>query len=84
MEVILDQAELEALFRQPQGTEQDGGFQNLLVSLQKKTDRDTGRLDLSPKDLERVRRYAFDYGNGGWESRLLAIFARSLGPRLGR
>ena len=28
------------------------------------------------RDLERIARYAFDYGRGGWETRLLAI-----GPR---
>lgn len=44
----------------------------------------TGQLNLSADDLEKLPRYAFDYGNGGWESRLVAVFGRHLGAKLGR
>jgi hypothetical protein len=84
MKVFLDKRESEILFRQPPETAHDGGFQKLLVSLQNKTDSSTGELDLTSQDLERIARYAFDYGNGGWESRLTGIFSRHLGSRLGR
>jgi hypothetical protein len=30
----------------------------------------TGLLTPTRRDLERIPRYAFDYGNGGWENRL--------------
>lgn len=30
----------------------------------------------------RIRMYAFKYGKGGWESRLVAAFGRHLGPKL--
>jgi len=39
---------------------------------------------LTDVDLERIPRYAFDYGNGGFEGRLRRIFERHLGPNLNR
>jgi hypothetical protein len=56
----------------------------LLVGLQEKLNRTSGELALDDDDLDRIPRYAFHYGNGGWESRLLAIFERHLGAGLGR
>jgi len=84
MRIKLNNIELVVLFRQPQSTKGDGGFQKLLVDLQKKVDRETGIIDLSEDDLEKIPRYAFDYKNGGWETRLKKIFARNLGLGLGR
>lgn len=84
MQVTLTPAEINVLFRQNPTTSQDGGFQGFLVSLQNRIDRTTGEIDLTPQDLERIPRYAFDYGNGGWENRLVDIFGRVLGHRLGR
>ena len=82
--VVLNSREVAVLHRQDPGTGQDGGWQGLLVGLQNKLDRTTGELALDIEDLERIPRYAFDYGNGGWESRLRGIFERHLGARLGR
>ena len=82
--VVLSPHEIAVLDRQDPSTEQDGGWQSLLVGLQQKLNRDTGELVLDDADLERIPRYAFDYGNGGWESRLLNIFERHLGAGLGR
>ena len=84
MRVVLSLSEVAELFIQPPATRGDGGYQSLLVSLQKSINRTTGELDLTEEDLERIPRYAFDYGNGGWENRLVAIFGRVLGPKLGR
>lgn len=84
MEVILAPGEIAELFIQAPHTESDGGYQSLLVGLQRRVDRTTGKLKLTAKDLERIPRYAFNYGNGGWENRLTAIFSRTLGPKLGR
>ena len=80
----LNASEMAALFVQPADTEKDGGFQSLLVGMQKRINRSTGQLTLLPDELERIPRYAFDYKNGGWQDRLTSIFARSLGPKLGR
>lgn len=81
--INLNAGEQAELSRQDPATSADGGFQALLVSLQKRV-QPNGDLTLTPDDLERIPRYAFDYGNGGWEDTLAAIFARNLGARLGR
>ncbi len=79
----LRQSEIEVLFRQKPQTKDNGGFQHLLVTLQNRTSRKSGRIALFDRDIEKIRRYAFAYGNGGWEWRLKAIFARVIGPNLG-
>lgn len=84
MLIVLTPAEIAELFKQASHTAGDGGFQSLLVALQGKINRATGEIVLTPQDRERIERYAFDYGNGGWESRLVAIFGRTLGPKLDR
>jgi hypothetical protein len=83
MRVVLTAEELNALYRQPATTMQDGGWQRLLVTLQRKTNRSTGELVLDADDRERIARYAFDYKNGGWQRRMKQIFGRTLGPTLG-
>ena len=80
--IALNEEEMEVLFRQDSATEDDGGYQGLLVGLQRKIDRSTGELTLTDQELEQIPRYAFDYGQGGWEDRLQAIFGRHLGRRL--
>jgi hypothetical protein len=79
--VFLTQGEVTILDRHVAGF---GGYQSLLRRLQSRINRSNGRLDLYPQDLEKIPRYAFDYGNGGWEGRLIGVFSRILGPRLGR
>jgi hypothetical protein len=84
MDVMLTPEEIAELDKQHPATASDGGYQSLLVSLQQRVDRSTGKLTLTADDLRRIPMYAFDYGNGGWEARLIAAFGRVLGPRLGR
>ncbi len=62
----------------------DGGFQSLMVTLQDITDDSTRKMYLPGHLIERLRRYAFDYKNGGWEERIKTIFSRHLGPDLDR
>lgn len=83
-EYTLNDAETEYLLRQDPTTASDGGWQSLLVKLQSQYDESTMVIQLDDSDLERIPRYAFDYGNGGWEGRLLGAFSRHLGPNLGR
>ena len=82
--VTLNHEEQDILSRQDPATESDGGYQRLLVTLQSLLDETTGIIELPNIVLERIPRYAFDYGNGGWENRLKSIFSRTLGPNLGR
>lgn len=81
MKIHLNNSELAVLRRPISGY---GGFQSLLRRLLNHVNLITGELTLSVDDLEKLPRYAFDYGNGGWEDRLVAIFGRHLGKKLGR
>ena len=84
MILTLEPQEINHLFNQDVTTENNGGFQKLLVKLQRQFNRFDNTLYLNETDLERIPRYAFDYGNGGWENRLVQIFSRTLGNNLGR
>lgn len=84
MDVVLNASEIAELDKQDPATAGDGGFQGLMVSLQKRVNRATGELRLTADDLRRIPMYAFDYRNGGWEDRLKRAFGRTLGPKLGR
>lgn len=59
-------------------TGKPGGFQNYLMQLAYRVDDDTRELELSDEDLCKINRYATQYGQGGFESRLLKIFGRLL------
>jgi hypothetical protein len=61
-----------------------GGFQNLMIDLCNGTDQAHKRVYLNQKIMKRMRRYAFNYGSGGWEDGLLFIFGRTLGRKLDR
>ena len=61
-----------------------GGYETFLRALQKLVNNGTGTIKLTDADIEGIAHQAFDSGNGGFEARLLRIFARTLGPRLGR
>ena len=84
MDLILMPAEVASLMIQNPSTESDGGFQSLMVKLQNKLDPNTRSISLTVDELERIQRCAFKYNNGGWQTRLLAIFSRSLGSNLDR
>ena len=79
--ITLNAAEAVLLNTPDQG---QGGFQALMSKLQSQYEPTTGELRLDDSDLERIPRYAFDYGNGGWENRLVGALGRGLGSRLGR
>jgi site-specific DNA-methyltransferase (adenine-specific) len=82
VDVTLNAHEVMDLLKQDPGTEKDGGWQGLLVGFQKRLNKTTGHLTVTPADLEQIQRYAFRYERGGWQSRLLNIFGRTLGPGL--
>jgi hypothetical protein len=82
--VRLNEDEVALLFEQDPRSRSEGGFQNFLVKLQEKTNRNTGYIDLTTSDLERIARLAFDYRQGGWQNQLRRIFGRLLGENLGR
>jgi hypothetical protein len=82
--VVLNQVEIHELDAQDPLSASDGGYQSFLVHLQQSLDRQTGRLLLNDEDLLKIPRYAYDYRQGGWQTRLERIFRRTLGPNLQR
>ena len=78
MIVYLSFEEMSNLFSQDPSTESKGGFQSLLVRLQKKTNKLTGEICLSNDDISDIIRYSKAYGSGGWEKTLKRIFGRTL------
>lgn len=82
IDITLDMNEIIDLLRQDPSTEKDGGWQGLLVGLQKRLNKTTGHLTLTTQDVEQIQRYAFRYQRGGWQARLNGIFGRTLGTNL--
>lgn len=82
--IVLNEDERSALFVQNPASARDGGFQSLMVRLQHQYRPGSQELRLSDEDIEAIQRYAFDFKQGGWQTRLLTIFGRNLGPALGR
>ena len=74
--ITLSGAEIDALMHPIAG---QGGFQGLLRLLQSKLDQQTGIIELTDEDRGKICRYAYDYGNGGWENQLKTIFGDHLG-----
>lgn len=69
----------DEIARLMQPTVGQGGFQGLLQYLQGQLNQQTGQIDLTDEDRGRICRYAYDYGNGGWENQLKSIFGNHLG-----
>lgn len=55
-----------------------GGWQSLMRLLRRKLDSRTGIMVLTNLEIDRIFRYAYAYGNGGWEKRLRRIFGSHL------
>ena len=79
--LVLNKEEESHLLKRQNG---QGGFQSFMRRLQKQYRRGTQELPVTDDDIDQIQRYAFDYQQGGWEEDLKAIFARHLGPTLGR
>ena len=65
----LTDEERNQLFKQPEETKGDGGFQSLLVKLQGQVNGN--KIELSDKDKERICHYASYKSGGGWENTYL-------------
>ncbi len=79
--IQLSADDLDDLHKQDPNTASDGGFQGLLVKLQGQLDPQTNELSLDDTDVERIRRYSCQYGDGGWQGRLLRVFVDKLDSR---
>jgi hypothetical protein len=67
LSVKLTRSEAELVQRPIRGI---GGMQSLLRGLQKKLDEETLTLELTNDDVEKILRYAKEYGEGGFQGRL--------------
>lgn len=79
--VDLNSDEIGEIDRQVNGK---GGIEDFLRALQKQVNHSTKTVKLSDEDLAKIPHFAFDMKQGGWETQLMKIFGRALGPRLGR
>lgn len=71
MLIKLNQTQIKELLKKNNGS---GGFQSLIKTLQSNVDTTNQTLKLNRDTLEKILRYADDYKNGGWQSRLDKIF----------
>lgn len=74
--IKLSTDELELLMVQDPTQRNKGGFQNFLIGLQSRVNRNSRELVLSDVDLERIDRYKANPKNGGFQSRFKKIFGR--------
>jgi len=70
-EMQLEAAELELLGRTLEG---DGGHQRLLRDIINRLGKH-GELRLEDEELQKVARYAYRYGGGGYQDRFKAVLA---------
>lgn len=84
MIIQLNPDEVAELFKQDPKSRSKGGFQGLLVGLQKNYTVNKRKLFIDPATAVKIRKYAFGYKNGGWQLRLLRIFSRAMGRDLGK
>ena len=83
LRIVLNQIEMDDLFRQDEAERDTGGFQGKLVYFQTRMDKSMGELPLVDEDLEWIRRNGSHPEKGGWQRRVRRIFLRTLGERFG-
>ena len=79
MQIKLTATEVQAPMQHVAG---QGGWQSLFRRLQGGFDPRTGEITVSPADVEKLREYCNEYGDGGWQGHLRQIFRRTLGSNL--
>jgi hypothetical protein len=72
--VVLTPAESDVLLR-PVTAERFGGHQRLLQAILERFDPISLGVRLDDDELQRVRRYAEDYGSGGYQVRFRALLS---------
>lgn len=55
-----------------------GGWQSLWGALQKRFDKSSGHITLTPELRARIYHYYHSYGQGGWQNRVMRVFRREL------
>jgi len=75
-QIKLSKKELNELFKQDPAQRGRGGFQRLLVKLQKLTNRSTRIMELNGEDIDRIKQYSRNPKKGGFQSRIRKIFEK--------
>lgn len=55
-----------------------GGWQSLWIALQKRFEKSSGNITLTPELRARIYHYYHSYGQGGWQNRVMKVFRREL------
>jgi hypothetical protein len=67
LQIQLSQKAIKRILAQDPRTENKGGFQKLVISMQRQLDRQSGVLRVSDSQVEKIERYRRAYGRGGWQ-----------------
>jgi len=73
----LSSEEIETLLDEA-ATKGVGGWQSLWSALQKRFDKSSGSITLTPELRARIYHYYHSYGQGGWQNRVIKVFRREL------
>ena len=73
----LSSEEIETLLDET-ATKGVGGWQSLWSALQKRFDKSSGSITLTPELRARIYHYYHSYGQGGWQNRVIKVFRREL------
>lgn len=74
--VKLSREERDELFKYDPKTENHGGFQRFLISMQFRVNRRTGELELSVPEMNRIIRHGRRAQRGGFQGSIKKIFGR--------
>jgi hypothetical protein len=73
----LSSDEVASLFDE-QNTKGTGGWQSLFGGLQKRFEKETANITMTPEYRARIYQYYHSYGGGGWQDRIKRVFRREL------
>jgi hypothetical protein len=80
LQIKLSENAVRRLLAQDPRTESKGGFQKLLIGMQRQLDSQTGMLRVSSSQVEKIERYRKQYGRGGWQDILDEVLKLARNP----
>jgi len=77
LQIKLSEKAVRKLLAQDPRTEGKGGFQKLIIGMQRQLDSQTGLLRVSNSQVEKIERYRKAYGRGGWQDILEEVLKQA-------
>lgn len=77
LQIQLSQKAIKKLLTQDPRTESKGGFQKLIIGMQRQLDSATGVLQVTDSQVEKIERYRKQYGRGGWQDILAEVLKQA-------